>query len=219
MTTIGQRRWWWAAMVPAFVVMLGASSSMYVHAYRPTTFHHTVRSAAGKPASFAFDYDVDGHKFQRTGTVTLVSAGAASMAEYEQTYQQLKGVKPQPLPAKTQVYRATLAWEADPESPLDQCAVKVEAGDFSRGASMLTTKDPGKIDRYATLNACDPQGKAGPVGHQVLPDLDAHILPGSSKRPPTWENTYYFLTEAGFTPEALTISWRAPHAVVIQLPD
>ena len=44
-------------------------------------------------------------------------------------------------------------------------------------------------------------------------ELDANILPEPSKRPDDWEMTYYFITNPGFAPTELFITWGAPHEV------
>lgn len=206
--------WWWAATLPALAVMLAASSSVIVHGYRPLSVHNVVASGFNEPASFNFEYRVDEEKVKHAATVQLTQLDAGYREEFNAAYAAKNLMDPPTLAGETEVVKATVAWQADPETPLGSCTVALR--DTSRlehpARLAVSPQDvPGELPA-AVPSLCEPEGATGPGGVDLL-ELDANILPEPSTRPGNWEMSYYFVVNSGFEPEDLVISWGAPHEV------
>lgn len=219
MSTTQRKRYWWLAVIPAATAMLAASSSLMVHAYRPQTFYSVAVSAPGEANTFSFDYTVDDESFTRAATVELAQLSPIDRAELDSAYA-AQLLAPPALPAAgTQAYKATVAWQADPESPLDSCEVGLRDSAGVKHPARLAVSpndDPGAIDANAA-GPCQPQGLAGPVAIDVF-GLDDNILPGPSKRPASWEMTYYVVANEGFVPTHLYINFGHPHEARLSVP-
>lgn len=206
--------WWWAAALPALAVMIAASSSVMVHGYRPLSVHDVVAAGFNEPTSFHFDYHVDEETVEHAATVQLTQLDAGHREEFNAAYSAKNLMDPPPLAGETEVFKATVAWQADPETPLGSCTVTLrDASRLEHPARLAVSPQDMPVDMPAAVpSLCEPEGATGPGGADLL-ELDANILPEPSTRPAEWEMTYYFVVNADFQPEDLVISWGVPHEV------
>lgn len=208
------KAWWWAATIPALAVMVAASSSVMVHGYRPLSVHSIAQAGKQEPVEFSFDYQVDKDTVQRSATVELTSLEKAEPAEFGTAYAEKNLMDPPQLPTDLELYKATVAWHADPENPLEGCEVGLRnAEGIEQPVRLVVSPQDAPVDFPAAFpNLCEPEGAEGPMAINPF-ELDANILPEPSKRPDDWEMTYYFITNPGFAPTELFITWGAPHEV------
>lgn len=208
------KAWWWAATLPALAFMVAASSSVMVHGYRPLSVHSTVEATKQEPAEFSFDYQLDRDTARRSATVTLAAIDKADSSEFNSLYADKNLMDPPALPGDTALYKATVEWHADPESPLEGCEVGLRDGQGTEQPVrlVLSPQDVPTDMPAAFPNLCEPEGAAGPMAINPF-ELDANILPEPSARPAEWEMTYYFVTNADFEPSELFVTWGAPYEV------
>lgn len=224
MAVLRNKRWWWIATVPAVAVMLAASSSMYVHAYLPSTHHKGETADFDEPVSFDFDQRVDDFEFTNAATVRMTRFEEISQADYataweensfEETWEKQEGLR---------FYAASIEWEADPMTPLNGCAVMLHYGDGLRGQAWpWVARDDISYEEFlsrtvtSNIGQCEPRGYPGPVDYDVFA-LENDILPGS-QRPEKWVMDYYFVASEEFEPDKVTIDWHKPYQVTLKLPN
>lgn len=206
--------WWWAATVPAIATMIAASSSIMVHAYRPLSVYSAERSAPNKPVTFDFRYNIDNEQYHRAATVKLDSISQIERSEFDEGHQEALTWDPPELNENTETFKATVLWQANPETPLDGCHVRLsnaEGLEHPVSFALSPQERADEIDLYS-FSTCEPRGAFGPTAIDPF-DLKSHILPEPSPRPNEWEMTFYFMTNKGFQPKELVITWNGPYEV------
>ena len=214
-----QRRskaWWWAATIPALATMIAASSSIMVHAYRPLAVSSVVNAHRNESATFDFEYNADEEHYHRAATVKLISLTPIERSEFSESFKTtVESEFPFPeLVEQTEVLKANVSWEADPEIPLDGCHVSLRDADGLEQNNLLSVSplDGPKDSLISVPDKCEPMGAFGPIAINPF-DLDSNIIPEPSPRPREWEMAYHFLVTPGFKPTELVITWDGPHEV------
>lgn len=222
MPLVRGKKWWWAAAVPSVAVMLAASSSMYVHAYLPTTHHVAEEGEFNEAVAFNFDQKVDEFEYTNAATVTMTDFTEISEDDYarkvEETgrtwgsYEELK------------YYAVTIEWEADPMTPLNGCDVILHGSDNTSipadpwfAQNDISWEEHLEDLTLSNIGSCEPRGYPGPMAYEAF-DIGVDVLPGTS-RPPRWTMDYYFAFPEDRAPDYLSIDWHTPHQVRLELPD
>lgn len=214
-----QRRaklWWWTATIPALATMIAASSSIMVHAYRPLSVHSAVKAHRNESVTFDFEYNADEERYHRAATVKLTSVSPIEQSKFLESFKNITewDFQDPELLEQSEILTATVTWAADPEVPLDDCAVRLRDANGLEHFNYLSNSpsDGPKDDADFKITGCEPQGAFGPKALNPF-DLDPNIIPEPSPRPREWEMTYYFPVTPGFKPKELVITWDGPYEV------
>lgn len=216
MTKPTPKPWYWLGAIIACIIMLGASSSLLIHGYRPTTFHSETVGTLGQPIDFHFAENVDGERFTREAIVKLDSFGEVSQEEVAEAF---NAARDKQFPTYSNVgsfYKATFIWNAPPDSPLNSCYVKLADREELMHPSILSTSPEDDPTQFLENDACQPNGRKGPDGYTVI-EYESSINQRSEKRPQTWKTSHYFATNRGFTPTNIFIYWLPPSRIRIDL--